>query len=308
MTTTAEGPAAKGRRKPPRNSEGAMSLFDHLRELQSRLFKAAIAVAIGTAIGWIFYTQLFDLIRAPLDPLLNQLKSDNKNVTLAVTGITDAFTLQLKISLAAGVVLALPVWLFQLWRFIAPGLKNNERKWAYGFVAAATPLFLGGIALGYAIMPKMLNVFLGFTPDKVANIISVDYYLSFVLQILLFFGVGCLIPLVFVMLNFAGIMTGKRFLGWWRGLIIGTFVFAAVATPTGDPVTMSLVALPLLTLVATAAVIMLLNDGRRSRRDRRLGYGQWTDDELSPLDSTADEHLPDEDYTTSTTDFRDDIT
>lgn len=260
-----------------------MSLFDHLRELQRRLFRAALAILVGSVIGWIYYAPIFDWLHRPMDPVIEAAKAQGRPITLAVTGVTDAFTLQLKISLAVGVIIALPVWLYQLWRFIAPGLKNNERKWAYGFAAAATPLFLGGIALGYAVMPRMLEVLLGFTPASVANIISVDFYLSFVLQILLFFGFGALVPLLFVMLNFAHILSARRFMGWWRSIVVGSFVFAAVATPTGDPVTMTLVALPVLGLMVIAAVIMAINDGRRARRDRSVGYAQWADDETSPL-------------------------
>ncbi|HEY7858544.1 MAG TPA: twin-arginine translocase subunit TatC [Candidatus Nanopelagicales bacterium] len=291
MTTTEDAttPPRKGRRGRRGNPDGSMSLLDHLRELQRRLFRSALAILIGAAVGWAYYTPIFDWLHRPMDPVIEQAKAEGRPITLAVTGITDAFTLQLKISLAVGLILALPVWLYQLWRFIAPGLKGNERRWAYGFAAAATPLFLGGIALGYAVMPKILEVMLGFTPATVENIISVDFYLSFVMQILLFFGFGALVPLLFVMLNFAHVLSARRFLGWWRSIIVGAFVFAAVATPTGDPVTMTLVAGPVLGLMVIAGVIMAINDGRRARRDRSVGYAQWADDETSPMPETIED-------------------
>jgi sec-independent protein translocase protein TatC len=285
MTTTEDATAAprKGRRRRRANPDGSMSLFDHLRELQRRLFRSAVAIVVGSAIGWYFYQPIFSWLHQPLNPVIEQARAEGRPITLAVTGVTDAFTLQLKISLAVGVILALPVWLYQLWRFVAPGLKGNEKRWAYGFAAAATPLFLGGVALGYAVMPKMLEVLLGFTPQSVANIISVDFYLSFVLQILLFFGFGALVPLLLVMLNFAHVLSARRFIGWWRSIVVGCFIFAAVATPTGDPITMTLVAGPVLGLMIIAGVIMAINDGRRARRDRTVGYAQWADDQISPL-------------------------
>jgi sec-independent protein translocase protein TatC len=185
--------------------------------------------------------------------------------------------------LVAGLILSLPIWLYQLWRFLAPGLKGNERKWAYGFVAAATPLFLFGSAIAYQAMPALLQLLLGFTPDNVSNIININDYLGFVLQMMLFFGIGALIPLVFVMLNFAGMLSGSRLLRSWRWLVVGCLTFAAVATPTPDPFTMMLVALPFMAIVAVAVAITVVNDARRSRRAAREGFGPISDDEASRL-------------------------
>ena len=162
-----------------------------------------------------------------------------QDVVLAINGVTDAFTLQLQIVLVAGLVISLPIWLYQLWRFLAPGLKGNEKKWAYGFVVAATPLFLFGAwhrLPGDAAAAR--DLLLGFTPENVANIINVNDYLGFIIQILVFFGIGALIPLIFVMLNFAGLLSGRaRCCASWRWLVIGCLTFAAIATPTPDPFT-----------------------------------------------------------------------
>ncbi len=264
-----------------------MTLIEHLRELRTRLFRAALAITAGAILGWAFYGPLFDLIRHPFDRVLAEAEANGQQVTLALTGVTDAFTLRLKVSLIAGVVLSSPVWLFQLWRFIAPGLRGTERRWAYGFTAAATPLFLAGCTMGYLVLPKMLEVLLGFTPANVANIISIDYYLSFALQLLLFFGIGFLLPMTFVMLNFAGILSGRKLLSWWRFLIFGAFVFAAVATPSGDPISMALLAVPLLSLVAIAVIITLLNDRRRRRKNPESDFGQWDDEQVSPIEEAV---------------------
>lgn len=260
-----------------------MTLLEHLREFQARLFRAVLGIAAGSSVAWIFYDQIFRVVVAPFESVVDQAKEQGKTVVLAVSGVTDAFTLKLQVVLVAGLILSLPIWLYQLWRFLAPGLKGNERKWAYGFVAAATPLFLFGAAIAYQAMPALLQLLLGFTPDNVSNIININEYLGFVLQMMLFFGIGALIPLVFVMLNFAGMLSGSRLLRSWRWLVVGCLTFAAVATPTPDPFTMMLVALPFMAIVAVAVAITVVNDARRSRRAAREGFGPISDDEASRL-------------------------
>jgi len=260
-----------------------MTLFEHLREFQTRLFRAVLGIAAGAAIAWVFYEQIFAFIRAPFDQVVTEAEAQGKEIVLAINGVTDAFTLQLQVVLVAGLIISLPIWLYQLWRFLMPGLKRNERKWAYGFVVAATPLFLFGAWIAYWAMPSLLALLLGFTPENVANIINVTTYLGFTIQLMVFFGIGALIPLIFVMLNFAGVLSGARLLRAWRWLIIGCLTFAAVATPSPDPLNMLIVAAPFMGIVAVAVGVMLLNDVRRRRRDKRLGYGQWADDQISEL-------------------------
>ena len=260
-----------------------MTLLEHLREFQMRLFRAVLGILAGSVVAWIFYEQLFHFVEAPFTLVVDQAKAQGKTIVLAVSGVTDAFTLQLQIVVVAGLVISMPIWLYQLWRFMAPGLKGSERRWAYGFVLAATPLFLFGAALAYRSMPQLLKLLLGFTPENVANIINVNEYLGFIIQILLFFGLGALIPLILVMLNFAGVLSAQRVLRSWRWLIIFCLTFAAVATPTPDPFTMMLVALPFMGIVFVALVVMLVNDARRGRRARAAGFGPLSDDEASTL-------------------------
>ncbi len=260
-----------------------MTLYEHLRELQVRLFRSAIAIAVAAVLGWIYYKQLFDIITAPIQPAVDAARAEGREVILAIGGVAEALTLKLQVAGVTGLVLAAPVWLYQLWRYIAPGLRGNERKWAYLFVATATPLFLGGVAFGYAVMPNMLQALLGLTPDSIQNIVQVDSYLSFILQVLVFFGIGFLVPLIFLMLNLSGILSARRFFGWWRGLVLGSFVFGAVATPTGDPFWMTMSALPLLGLLMLSGGLMAIVDARRARKARNAEYAQWADDEASPL-------------------------
>ncbi len=265
-------------------NDGAMSLMAHLRELQTRLFRAVLAIAAGSAVAWVFYDQLFRFVEAPFSDVVEAAEAQGKAIVLSVSGVTDAFTLQLHIVVVAGLVISSPIWLYQLWRFLVPGLHGNERRWAYGFVFAATPLFLMGAAIAYKAMPQLLHLLLGFTPENVANIINVNQYLGFIMQTMLFFGIGCLVPLILVMLNFAGVLSSKRLLKSWRWLVIFCMTFAAIATPTPDPFTMVMVALPFMGIVLAALGVMLLNDVRRARKQRRDGSGQLSDDEASDIE------------------------
>lgn len=257
-----------------------MSLFEHLRELQVRLLRASVGILAGCGVAWIFYEPIVAFVRAPFDAVVVEAQAQGKEIVLAINGVTEAFTFQLQVVVVAGLVIALPVWLFQLWRFLVPGLERSERRWAVGFVAAATPLFLTGAYVAYRAMPQLLSVFLGFTPEKVANIININEYLGFILKILLFFGLGMVIPAIFVMANFAGILSAATLVRNWRWLLIGSLTFAAVATPTPDPVTMLMVALPFLCVVSLSVGITAINDLVRRRRSSR---SVLSDDEPSPL-------------------------
>jgi sec-independent protein translocase protein TatC len=263
----------------------AMPLTDHLRELRSRLVKSGVAIAIGMVVGWVYYVQLFAWLSEPFEAVVEQAQGEGRTVTLALTGVADPFVLQMQVAAVAGVVLSAPVWLYQLWRFVTPGLHRNERRWALGFAAVATPLFGAGVLLAYFVLPFGLEILLGFTPQGVENIVSVDRYLSFFIRTILVFGVGFLLPLLLVLLNFAGILSGARLVSWWRWILFGVFIFAAVATPTGDPINLLLLAGPLIILVGIAVGICLLNDRRRRRK--RAGepeFDEFDDDITSPIE------------------------
>jgi len=271
-----------------RSHDAAMPLADHLRELRNRLVKSAIAIAVGMTVGWYFYPQIFTWLSAPFTGVIDQARAQGHVVTLALTGVADPFVLQLQIAAVTGLVIAAPVWLYQLWRFVTPGLHNHEKRWAVGFALVATPLFLAGAFLAYNVLPFALQLLFGFTPDNVENIVSVDKYLSFFLRTILVFGAGFLVPLLLVLLNFAGVLSGRVLLGWWRWIFIIVAIFAAIATPTGDPINMTLLGGPILVLVFVAIGVCLLNDRRRSRRKSRAGtdFAGLSDDEASPLDLT----------------------
>lgn len=255
-----------------------MTLAQHLRELRTRLFRGALAIGIGSVVAWSQYNSIFSTIRKPFDEVAGA------NTVLALPGITSGFSLQLKVALATGFVLSSPVWIYQLWKFVAPGLRTHERKWAFVFTGVAVPLFLAGLTLAFVVMPRTLQVLFEFTPTGVSNFTNVESYIGFFLQIEIFFGLAFLLPLVLVMLNFAGILSGTRIKASWRWIIFGSFVFGAIATPSGDPVGMTIVAVPMIGMSLIAMLIALANDKRRLRRAKVSGTNQWSDDQASPLD------------------------
>jgi sec-independent protein translocase protein TatC len=261
-----------------------MTLIEHLKELRNRLFFAVVAVVVGSIVAWFFYNDLYHLLTVPARKAIGQLsESQQKNAKIFTSGVTGAFILRTKVSLVAGIIASSPIWLYELWAFIMPGLHRHERRWTLVFVAIAGPLFIGGVALGFWVMPKGLTVMLGFTPDGLANLIDVNSYLNFVLRVLLVFGVAFEIPLFVVLLNLAGIVSGQQ-LGRWRSwIVMATFVFAAVATPSTDPITMLMLAIPMTLLFLLSEVIARVIDKRRGRGGTEPDYNELDDEEISPL-------------------------
>ena len=272
-----------------------MPLADHLRELRNRLAKAMLAIVVVTAVAAFFYNDIINFITKPvLDSVgcgqtFEQLaKSHVKNhqcAQITINGLLTPFTLALKVSLMAGVVLASPVWLYQLWAFVAPGLHRHERKYAYAFVCTGAPLFFAGAYFAYRVLPTTAKVLIGFTPKDVNNLLPLDDLLDLVTRMVLVFGLSFELPLLLIMLNLTGILTGKRMLGWWRGMIMAITVFAAVATPSTDPLTMLALAGPIWVLSFGAVVFSLLNDRRKRLRDAEGP----DDDEASDLDLTPED-------------------
>jgi sec-independent protein translocase protein TatC len=265
-----------------------MPLADHLRELRGRVGRAAIAVLAGAVLGLVFYQTIFGWLTRPFNeavvPLAEERGLDAKVI---FDGIADPFTVPFKVALFTGLVVAAPVWIYQLWAFVTPGLYRNERKWATTVLLTSVPLFAAGVVLGYLILPVGLNVILDFTPGEVSNYVSFSGYLSFVLRLLLVFGLAFLLPVFVVLLNAVGVLSGERLGRSARWIVMGIFLFAALATPTGDPVTMSLLALPMCALFAASYVICRLNDRRRARTSSEPDYGALDDDEASEIEPPA---------------------
>jgi sec-independent protein translocase protein TatC len=268
------------------NPEGRMPLMDHIRELRSRLIKAVLALAVGMGIGLIpaVFNRAWHFIERPFcqTVIRGHTGCHQLGDSLVINGIFDPFTLRIQIAFYVGLIISSPIWLYQLWAFIAPGLYSREKRWAYMFVGAAVPLFLFGATLAYFAMGRGLHFLLGLTPNGVLNLPTISTYLGYATAMLLVFGLGFEVPLIMVMLNLARVLTHERFRKWRRFMIFGVFLFAGVATPSPDPLTMLLLALPCVALVEVAELVIWANDRRMARRPSP--YAGLSDDEISPLD------------------------
>ena len=206
------------------NPEGRMPLMDHLRELRNRVVKMALALVAGMIAGFIFFTPVWHVIERPLCSAVIRGHSGCHTLgvnQLVLDGPLDAFYLRVKVAVIVGVILSSPVWLYQIWAFVAPGLYAREKRWGYIFLGAAVPLFLIGVTLAYLSLGRSMHYLLGLTPSGVANLIQVDQYMSFVMTMMLAFGIAFEVPLLIIMLNLAGILTHERFRKWRRVMIFG---------------------------------------------------------------------------------------
>src|ERR1035437_4385675 len=261
-----------------RKTDGRMSLGDHLRELRRRSFIAALAIAAGSVIGWLEYDRLFTAIMAPLRKVAAERHG---LVNINFGGITQPFTVQLQVALFVGVIVASPVWLYQVWGFIVPGLLKREKRTTFAFIGAAVPLFLLGCLFATLTVPRAVEVLLGFTPQGAANLPDAALYLTFVTRFILAFGLAFLLPVFLVGLNVAHVLPARIMLKGWRVAVLLIFVFSAMMTPTPDAWTMLVLAMPMVGLFYAAVGVATLLDKRRARSEPE--WAKVGDDEASPL-------------------------
>jgi len=263
----------------PIGADGRMALADHLRELRARLLRVVLALLIAVIVALFFYDELLAVVYEPYKQAVSQL-APGTNTIATINGVGGPLLLQLKLSGLAAVVATSPYWLFEIWAFIVPGLHAHEKRWTRIFVAAAGPLFVVGVAVGYYVLPKGLEVLIGFTPADLTNLVEFGEYFSFMTRMLLVFGVAFEIPLFVVLLNLAGIVSGRALANHRPWIVVGTFVFAAVATPSTDPFSMLMLAIPMSLLFMVSEVVARVVDRRRNR----TSYDAFADDEVSAID------------------------
>lgn len=259
-----------------------MPLGAHLRELRNRLLVAAGAVVVTSVLGWVYYNTVLGALTEPLR-VAAEAAGREDDVVPNIGSVVGAFDLKVKVAAFTGVLLASPVWLWQLWAFVTPGLTRREKRYAAAFVAASVPLFLGGVALAYTALPRAVTFLVDLTPEGTVNVVDVSLYLGFVMRILLAFGIAFLLPVVLVALNVVGLMSARTMLAGWRWVVVVCFAFAAIATPSPEVTAMFFLALPMCALFFLAIGVSSLNDRRRRRRDLREGFGGLADDEAAPL-------------------------
>lgn len=261
-----------------------MTLVEHLFELRTRLFRCLIALFLGSVIAYVFYRPIFNFLTKPYCSLDASQRLERGRCALAVTGILDSFSVTLKLSLMVGVLLSSPFWLYQLWAFITPGLHRNERRWALSFVGTSIGLFVLGASFAYFTLGRGLKFLLSFA-DGLIPVISIDKYLSFVQAMLLIFGVSFEFPLLVVLLNLAGVVSYEKLRGWRRMEIFLVFVVSAFITPSGDPFTLTAMAVPLTLFYEVALLFARSHDKRVAKRDAALAFaGGAGIDETSVID------------------------
>lgn len=287
-----EGAAIVGSRylrsKRKENPEGRMPLLEHLAELRSRLVKAAIFLVLGMAVAAVFSNPTLQFIMRPFcDASINGHSGCHVyGDQLIVNGVFDGFFVRVKVAFFIGLIGSSPIWLYQLWAFIAPGLYSREKKWAYLFTGSAVPLFAGGAVLAYFVMGKGLHYLLGLAPQGSAVLPSFDTYISYFTGMIVGFGIAFELPLVLIMLNITGLLTHQRFRKWRKMLIFIVFLIAGAINPSPDPWSMLILGGIVVILVEAAEVFIYFNDRRRARLHPDP-YAGLSDEELSPLEDPS---------------------
>jgi Tat protein translocase TatC len=293
MSDSSTGGAARGRtglrrRRPPRDPAATMTLVAHLTELRNRIAKALLALAVGTVVGFLWYDHgLLTFLTEPYCALPGELRlQQDGDCRLVVLDVFGGVLLRLKIAVIAGAALSAPFWLYQLWAFVTPGLKRNEKRYTVGFVVASSALFALGAVMAYLTLRKGLELLLSLAGDEVAFQLTAELYLGFVTSLLVAFGLSFELPLVAVALNLVGVLSYEALRTSRRWIFFLTIVFAAFVTPTQDPFTMLAMALPMVLLFEMAIQIARFVDRRRAKRAAAEHFHDVGDDEASPLDAT----------------------
>ena len=245
-----------------------MTLAGHLIELRKRLMFAAIALIVGMVVAFLITDPIIHWITGPIREIAEK-RGDNFSA-LNFGTVTSAFDMRMRIAFSIGLFLSAPVWLWQVWAFIMPGLTRKEVRYTIGFVAAAIPLFFAGAYVGVLVVPHVIEVMWSFTPEGAVNFYQAAEYYDFVFKLMIVIGVSFVLPVFLVALNLAGIMSGRAILKGWRVAVLIATIFAAVATPAADVISMLMLGGILVVLFFAAAGLSMLFDRRKAKRATTL--------------------------------------
>jgi sec-independent protein translocase protein TatC len=267
-------------RRRPKNAEGRMALREHLAELRRRVLISAVAVVLGAVGGWFLADPAMqNFIIEPLQ----RASEEGKTVTGTYRGIADAFNIKVKVAVYIGIVISSPVWLYEVWAFVTPGLTRKERRYSLWFVVFAVPLFMAGVVLSVLIFPKAIAFGADFALDGTLNQPDFSTVITFAFRLIIALGTAFLTPLFLVGLNIMGFLSGRVLGGHWRIAVFVAFLFAAIVSPSPEPTQMIVMALPLIGLYVISVFICLFNDRRRLRRAAADPVFGLPDDESTPL-------------------------
>jgi sec-independent protein translocase protein TatC len=265
----AHNPLRRGER-PERTPDATMTLTEHLAELRQRIIRAALAVTVGMIAVLAFYDQVLGFLLEPYEQLCesNPEFRGLADCSLIITDPVEGLSTRIRIAMYGGLLLALPVIMWQIWRFVVPALKSNEKRYAIPFIASSVSLFLLGCVLAYLTLEKALQFLISWAGEDVESLFQVSKYVRLVTLMAFAFGVGFQFPVLLVFLQLAGVLTPQQLLGAWRYAIVGIVVLAAVITPSGDPISLAALAGPMLVLYFIAIGIGLLVQRRSAARER----------------------------------------
>lgn len=257
-----------------RNPEKRMSLGAHLVELRKRLFISAIAIVVGMAVGWwLTDVVVWEAIQEPVNRVVEAQQGEGAGTTgIIFPTISSAFDLRLQIAFTLGIVLSSPVWLYQVFAFLVPGLNKKERRFTFAFFATAIPLFFAGCAAGWFVLPNIVKLMTSFVPEGAETLLTAKEYIDFVLKLVVAIGIAFVVPVFIVLLNFAGILSAASIIKSWRIAILVIVLFTAFATPSADIVSMFMLAIPMIGLYFAAYGIAFLHDRRVAKREQ-LEFG-----------------------------------
>lgn len=264
--------ATENRPPPPRDDEyaggGEMTLFEHLQELRERIIKSAVGIAIGFAIGFAIRTRLLNFLK---QPYCGAIQPSGEECGLSIIQILDPFFVSFKVAAVMAVLIGGPVTCYQIWRFVTPGLRPVERRYALPFIFLSGLLFAAGGALAYYIIPAGLEVLLYFAGRNYNFVISLNGYVDFLLKTMLAFGFAFQFPLAIAMFTLMGIVSEGGLRRFRRYAFFGACAVGAIATPQQDPFTMFALALPLALLYEVNIVFAkLVERGKRRRSSREV--------------------------------------
>lgn len=242
-----------------------MTLVEHLTELRDRLIRCAVAIALGATLAWILYNGIFAFLIHPYRDLCHEIGRSITNCKLLQTDPLEGFTIRLKIATYGGIALAMPVLLWQIWRFITPGLYRHERRYAVPFILSALALFVMGAGIAYWTMPKALSWLTSIGGNNLVAAYTPSKYFTLIIYMMLAFGAGFEFPILLIFMQFAGIVTTDQLRQFRRYAIVGIAVIVAVITPSGDPISMLALCIPMWIFYEGAIVVGRVRNRRRAR-------------------------------------------